>query len=79
MGLPHEFWAMFDWMEVGGLFMASGAYPGDKLGLLVTEGDLHGHRITAILSRIVTLEQASEHAEAWFGDVVEGSGRFIAA
>lgn len=70
MPLPQEFRDLFDWMEANGYFMPSGAYPGDRLGLLGPEDELQSGRVTAILFRIATPEQAREHGQAWFGEAV---------
>lgn len=68
--LSAEFRALFEWMEANGHFMASQAYPGDKLGLLGTRGDMDADRVTVILFRVATAEQAREYGEAWFGQAV---------
>lgn len=70
MSLPDEFRALFDWMETNSFFMPSGAYPGDRLGLLGTENQVQSGEVTAILFRVATPEQAREHGHAWFGDVI---------
>ena len=68
--LPDEFHALFDWIEANGFFLASEAYPGDQLGLLGPENDVHSGRLTIILFRVATPEQARRHGQAWFGPVV---------
>lgn len=70
MSLPDEFLALFDWMETNGFFMRSAAYPGDLLGLLGTEEQVQAGRVTAILFRVSTSEQARENGQDWFGEVV---------
>ena len=70
MVLPNEFSALFEWIEASGFFMASGAYPGDKLGLIGTEDDVQAGRVTAILFRIATSEQAREFSGRWLGEAV---------
>ncbi|WP_156462793.1 hypothetical protein [Rhizobium sp. Leaf262] len=70
MVLPSEFCVLFDWMETHGFFMQSGAFPGDRLGLLGSEADLQEDHVTAILFRVATREQARDYGEAWFGTVV---------
>lgn len=75
MSLPEEFRALFDWMEANGFFMQSGAYRGDRLGLLGTEDELQSGRVTAALFRVATPEQACENGEAWFGKVVPNIDR----
>ena len=68
--LPDAFHALFNWIEANGYCMASQAYPGDRLGLLGTQEDVNADRVTAILFRIATSEQAREYGEAWFGQAV---------
>lgn len=70
MPLPDEFRALFEWMEANSYFMPSEAYPGDKLGLVGTEDDVQSERVTAILFRIATPEQARKFSQAWFGDAI---------
>lgn len=70
MTLPQEFRALFDWMESSGFFMASEAYPGDRLGLLGTEDQLQGGGVTTIMFRVATPEQARDFGRAWFRDAV---------
>lgn len=70
MTLPDEFRVLFEWMETNSLFMPSGAYPGDRLGLLGTQDQVQSDKVTAILFRVATPEQAREHGHAWFGDVI---------
>ena len=70
MVLPFEFHALFDWMEANGFLMLSEAYPGDRLGLLGTEADAQSDRVTAILFRVATGEQARSFGQDWFGEVV---------
>ncbi|SFV31461.1 hypothetical protein SAMN05216456_1348 [Devosia crocina] len=70
MVLPSEFREAFDWMEAQDFFMPSGAFPGDKLGLLGSEDDVQAGLITAILFRVATPQQARDDGRAWFGDVV---------
>lgn len=78
MSLPDAFRALFDWIEANGFFMASAAYPGDRLGLLGTEAEVHSDGVTAILFRIATPEQAREFGEAWFGSAVpDVEGRLV--
>jgi hypothetical protein len=77
--LPEEFRALFQWIEANGFFMASGAYPGDSLGLLGTEEQVRSDDVTAILFRIATPEQAREFGEAWFGMAVPEIGRRLVA
>lgn len=67
LDLPDAFRALFDWIEANDFFMPSEAYPGDRLGLIGTRDDLHAGRITAILFRVATLEQARDYVRAWFG------------
>ena len=78
MPLPDEFRALFDWMEAGGYFIASGAYPGDRLGLLGSQHDLQSDRVTPVLFRVATPDQAREFGESWFGSSVPGvEGRIV--
>lgn len=70
LSLPDEFHALFDWIEANGFFMASGAYPGDQLGLLGTEGDVQSGRVTSILFRVATPEQARKYGRSWLGAAV---------
>ncbi|MDP4022401.1 hypothetical protein Q8W71_07190 [Methylobacterium sp. NEAU 140] len=70
MVLPFEFHALFDWMEANGFLMPSEAYPGDRLGLLGTEDDVQSDRVTAILFRVATGEQARSNGRDWFGEIV---------
>lgn len=70
MALPPEFRALFDWMEANDFLMPSGAYPGDRLGLLGTADDVQSERVTAILFRVATREQARDEGKAWFGEAV---------
>ncbi len=70
MSLPSEFYALFDWMEVNSFFMPSNAYPDDKLGLLGTKDDIQSGRVTAILFRVATREQAYDDLKAWFGQAL---------
>ncbi|MEO9337394.1 hypothetical protein ABFT80_08165 [Mesorhizobium sp. SB112] len=70
MALPQEFHALFEWMEANNFLMPSNAYPGDRLGLLGPRDDLENERLTSILFRVATSEQAKEHGEAWFGETV---------
>ena len=68
--LPEEFRALFAWMEANGHFMASQAYPGDRLGLLGTHDEVDADRVTAILFRVATPEQARADGKAWLGEAV---------
>ena len=70
LSFPDEFRALFDWIEGNGFFMASGAYPGDRLGLLSTEDDMQLGRVTAVLFRVATPEQAREYSQSWLGTAV---------
>ncbi|MGU3538011.1 hypothetical protein [Methylobacterium sp. A54F] len=70
--LPDAFRATFDWIERNDFFMASGAFPGDRLGLLGTDAEVQAGGVTAILFRVATPEQARAYAEAWFGAEVDG-------
>ncbi|MFE3836488.1 hypothetical protein [Pseudogemmobacter sonorensis] len=74
MAFPPEFRALFDWMEENGFLMPSAAYPGDSLGLLGAEDDVQSERVTAILFRVATREQARDHGMAWFGEMVPDIG-----
>ena len=64
MSLPDAFRALFDWIKANGFFMASAAYPGDRLGLLGTEAEVHSDGVTAILFRIATPEQGKRCFQA---------------
>lgn len=76
--LSEAFRALFDWMEAHGFFMPSEAYPGDRLGLLGTEDAVQSGRVTTILFRVATREQAREFGAAWFGTVVPNiEGRLV--
>ena len=76
--LPDAFRALFDRMEASGHFLASGAYPGERLGLLGSEHDLQSDRLTAVLFRVATPDQAREFGAAWFGSGVPGvEGRIV--
>ena len=68
--LPDEFRALFDWMETNNLFMSSQRFPGDRLGLLGSEDEVNEDRVTAILFRVATPEQARDYGEAWLGKAV---------
>jgi hypothetical protein len=68
--LPDEFHALFDWIEANGFFMPSGAYPCDQLGLLGREDDVQSGRVTSILFRVATPEQAREYSQSWLGAAV---------
>ncbi len=78
MSLPEEFHALFDWIESNAFFMASQAYPGDRLGLLGTEDDVQSGRVTAILFRVATPEQARQYGRSWFRNAVPDiEGRLV--
>lgn len=78
LSLPDEFRALFDWIDTNAFFMASGAYPGDRLGLLGTEDDVQTGRVTAILFRIATPDQARDFGRGWFRDAVPAiEGRLV--
>ena len=70
MVLPDEFSALFEWIEANGFTMPSGAYPGDRLGPIGSEDDVQSGRVTAILFRIATSEQARQYGEAWLGKAI---------
>ncbi len=78
LSLPVEFRALFDWIESNAFFMASNAYPDDQLGLLGTEDELRSGRVTAILFRVATPEQARDFGRSWFRDSVPNiEGRLV--
>lgn len=63
---------LFDWIEANRYFMPSEAYPGDQLGLLGTEDDVQSGRVTSILFRVATPEQARNYGRSWLGAAVPG-------
>ena len=70
MALLEEFGTLFDWMEANGFFMPSDAYPGDLLGLLGSADDLQKSRVTMIMFRVATPEQARRHVTARLGKAI---------
>ncbi|TXN70468.1 hypothetical protein [Methylobacterium sp. WL6] len=57
-------------MEANGFFMSSQAYPGDRLGLLGSPDDVDAERVTPVLFRVATPEQARDYAGSWCGHKV---------
>ena len=70
LSLPAEFRELFGWIDTNAFFTASGAYPGDRLGLLGKEDELQSGRVTAILFRVATPDQARDFGRSWFRDAV---------
>jgi hypothetical protein len=70
MALPEEFSALFEEMLARNWTMASERHPGDRLGLLGSEAELHDGAVTAVLFRVATRSEAREFGRDWFDDVV---------